>query len=71
MKVKFQRGSSQFIVEHEKSFFLVNLDKDEVVKAQPPDKPDMFLKLGYFEVIEDKDLSATTKTKILQKLTKT
>lgn len=48
MKIHFQR-ENQFIVEKDKNFYLVNLGTDGYVLADPPDSPDMFLKLGYFE----------------------
>lgn len=70
MKVKYQRGSSQFIVEDKEEFFLVNLNDDEVVKANPSDRPDMFLRFGYFEVVDEKGFTATTLAKISQKFIK-
>lgn len=62
MKVKFKRGQTQFVVEEAGSFFLVNISNGEVIEAKPHDKPDMFLKFGYFE--EEDTLTLTESNKI-------
>lgn len=60
MKILMQRGDRIFLVEQTGTYYLVNLDRKQATKANPPDSPDMFLKLGYFEdvdsiLLEEKD----------------
>jgi len=42
------RGSGQFLVKQNGKYYLVNLRTKEAWLADPPVKPDMFLKLGYW-----------------------
>ena len=48
MTVDRQRGDT-FIVQHEGRFYLIDFYSEKVRDAHPPDKPDEFLRAGYFE----------------------
>lgn len=52
MEIMFQRGEDTFIVKQNEVFYLVDLYKKKVIKADPPDIPDMFTKWGYFEEVD-------------------
>lgn len=60
MRILYRR-ENQFIVEKDKKFYLVNLQTKKATLAEPPDKPDMFLRLGYFQ---DANLNAAEFVKI-------
>ena len=66
MEVIAKRGNQIFIVKQGGEFFLVNLDIKKAKKAKPPDKPDMFLKFGYFEEVDA--VSAKTRLEIIETL---
>lgn len=63
MEVVAKRGNRIFIVKKSNEFFLVNLDTKKAIKAKPPDKPDMFLKFGYFDEVDT--LSVSTRMDII------
>ena len=63
MEVIAKRGDRIFIVKQSSDFFLVNLDTKKAIKADPPDKPDMFLKFGYFDKVDT--LSVSTRMDII------
>ena len=65
MEVMFTRGSGIFIVFYKKAYYLINISEGSVTKAKPPEHPDMFLKFGYFEVVDTIELSTKEKLEAL------
>lgn len=55
MRVLFERGSGSriYIIEENDIYYLVNIGHKTLSKAEPENMPDMFLKFGYFEDVED------------------
>lgn len=53
-KIVFKRGTTlgTLIVENKGVYYLVSMDTMMATKADPPNRPDMFLKFGYFESVE-------------------
>jgi len=49
MKVLFSRSSDIHIVEYMERCFLVNLKNGIVEESNPKNRPDMFLRFGYFD----------------------
>jgi hypothetical protein len=61
IEILSSRGGQAFIIRYNKEYYLVNVPNGTCTKARPPDRPDMFLKYGYFE---DANVDASTKAKI-------
>jgi hypothetical protein len=57
MDVLYQRGSYIFIVKKNGKFYMVNTEIRKCSIAVPPDKPDMFLKFGYFKAVNETSVS--------------
>lgn len=55
MRVLFERGSGSgvYIIEENDIYYLVNMGHKTLSKAEPKNMPDMFLKFGYFEDVEN------------------
>lgn len=68
MKVEFKRGEDTYIVEHNGQYYLVSIDAKKIAKADPPNRPDMFLKFGYFEEVDA--VPVTVRNQILELLTR-